>query len=174
MNFRFTSAALHELSEALNYYENAENGLGGEFLDEVEGALARILAAPEAWRMLSRRTRRCRTHRFPFGIIYQIRPDEILVVAVMDRVARASRGWVAASRCHELPASLKIRKPTVNSRHQKKVRRSATLRPTAATAVLPGSPPTLRSVTFRKRGLEAPAYVAKRQLFQSKNRAPIF
>jgi plasmid stabilization system protein ParE len=93
MNFRFTSAALRELREAALYYEDAENGLGGQFIDEVEGAMTRILAAPEAWRMLSQRTRRCRTHRFPFGLIYQIRQDEILVVAVMD-LRRDPKRWV--------------------------------------------------------------------------------
>jgi len=92
MNFRFTSAALHELREAVLYYEDAENGLGGEFLNEIDGALARILAAPEAWRKLSNRTRRCRTHRFPFGLIYQIRQDEILVLAVMD-LRRDPKRW---------------------------------------------------------------------------------
>jgi plasmid stabilization system protein ParE len=84
MNYRFTSAALQELREAVLYYETAENGLGGRFLDEIEGAVPRILAAPEAWRMLSRRTRRCRTHRFPFGLIYHIQKNEILIVSVMD------------------------------------------------------------------------------------------
>ncbi|MEI6351522.1 MAG: type II toxin-antitoxin system RelE/ParE family toxin [Verrucomicrobiota bacterium] len=72
---RFTSAALQELREALLYYETAENGLSSQFLDEVEAAVARIVATPEAWRKLSRRTRRCRTHRFPFGLIYQIREN---------------------------------------------------------------------------------------------------
>ena len=84
MDFRFTSAALQELREALQYYENVENGLGSRFLNEVEAAVARILESPEAWRMLSRRTRRCRTHRFPFGLIYQVRGSEILIVSVMD------------------------------------------------------------------------------------------
>jgi plasmid stabilization system protein ParE len=32
--------------------------------------------------MLSQNTRRCRTHRFPYGIIYQAKRDEILIVAV--------------------------------------------------------------------------------------------
>jgi len=92
MNYRFTSAALQELREAVLYYETAENGLGGRFLDEIEGAVARILAAPEAWRMLSRRTRRCRTHRFPFGLIYHIQKSEILIVSVMD-LRRDPKRW---------------------------------------------------------------------------------
>ena len=92
MTYRFTSAALRELRESALYYDEAENGLGSRFLDEVEGALERILAEPEAWRQLSQRTRRCRTHRFPFGLIYQIRTDEILIVSVMD-LRRDPKRW---------------------------------------------------------------------------------
>ena len=82
--YRFTSAALSELRQATLYYEERENGLGSVFLDEIEATLKRILGNPAAWHQLSKRTRRCRTHRFPFGLIYQIRPDEILITSVMD------------------------------------------------------------------------------------------
>jgi toxin ParE2 len=82
--YRFTSAALVELREATLYYEEQENGLGAAFLDEIDAAVERILANPRAWHPLSARTRRCRTHRFPFGLLYQIRSDEILITAVMD------------------------------------------------------------------------------------------
>ena len=82
--YRFTAAALTELRQAIFYYEQRENGLGAAFLDEVEDTLNRILRHPTAWHPLSSRTRRCRTHRFPFGLSYQIFTDEILVVSVMD------------------------------------------------------------------------------------------
>ncbi len=82
--YRFTSAALTELREAIIYYEHLENGLGAAFLDEIEATVNRVLQYPEAWHQLSPRLRRCRTHRFPFGLIYQIRTDEILITSVMD------------------------------------------------------------------------------------------
>ena len=82
--YRFTSVALAELRQASLYYEYRENGLGAAFLDEIEVTLNRILQHPAAWHQLSARTRRCRTHRFPFGLIYQIRTDEILITSVMD------------------------------------------------------------------------------------------
>ena len=84
MKYGFTSAALTELRQATLYYENRENGLGTTFLNEIEATLSRILRHPSAWHPLSARTRRCRTHRFPFGLIYQIRTDEILITSVMD------------------------------------------------------------------------------------------
>ena len=82
--YRFTSAALTELRQATLYYEQCENRLGTAFLNEIEAAINRILQHPAAWHQLSSRTRRCRTHRFPFGLIYQIRSDEILITSVMD------------------------------------------------------------------------------------------
>ena len=90
--FRFTSAALVELKEATLYYEQQETGLGAAFLDEIDAAVERILANPNAWHPLSARTRRCRTHRFPFGLLYQIRSDEILITAVMD-LRRDPKRW---------------------------------------------------------------------------------
>ena len=92
MNARFTSTAERELQEAIEFYEAAENVLGARFLDEVEAAVARIVAHPLAWTPLSPRTRRCRTHRFPYGLFYQIRTDEILVLSVMD-LRRDPKRW---------------------------------------------------------------------------------
>ena len=92
MQYRFTSAALTELRQATRYYEERENGLGTEFLNEIEATLSRVLKHPNAWHPLSTRTRRCRTHRFPFGLIYQIRADEILIASVMD-LRRDPESW---------------------------------------------------------------------------------
>jgi len=81
---RFTSVAELELSEAMLNYEAAQEGLGTSFLREVQAATRLIEMHPQAWTPLSPRTRRIRTHRFPFGLFYQIRSDEILIVSVMD------------------------------------------------------------------------------------------
>jgi plasmid stabilization system protein ParE len=84
MTYGLTSLANSELETAVQYYEEAECGLGAKFLDEIEATIKRILAMPEAWKPLSKRTRRCLLHRFPFAVIYQIRSGEILIVSVMD------------------------------------------------------------------------------------------
>jgi hypothetical protein len=89
---RFTSAAELEVKKAMEDYETAEKGLGAAFLSEVEAAQQRIRFHPLAWAPVSRRTRRCRTHRFPFGLFYQVRSDEVLVVSVMD-LRRDPKRW---------------------------------------------------------------------------------
>jgi len=89
---RFTSVAELELKEAMEFYEAAQSGLGAEFLAEVEATTRLIEAHPQAWMALSQRTRRCRTHRFPYGLFYQVRRDEVLIVSVMD-LRRDPKRW---------------------------------------------------------------------------------
>ena len=92
MKLRFASPAERELKEALEFYESARKGLGEEFLAEVEAAIRLIESHPLAWAPMSRRTRRCRLHRFPFGLFYQVRSDEILILSVMD-LRRDPKRW---------------------------------------------------------------------------------
>ncbi len=92
MKVRFLSTAQTELQEAIEFYEAVENGLGANFLEEVEDTVERIVRHPHAWAPISRRTRRCRTSRFPFGLFYQVRSDEILIVSVMD-LRRDPKRW---------------------------------------------------------------------------------
>lgn len=82
MTYRFLSPAERELAEAVAYYEQAVPGLGREFLDEIERTIARILSYPEAWTRVSKRHRRCRTRRFPYGVIYSVENDVVLITAV--------------------------------------------------------------------------------------------
>ena len=84
MQIHFLEIAQIELYEAIDYYNYEEPGLGEDFLTEVLKSLDRIGQFPEAWHPCSKRTRRCKTRRFPYGVIYQIRKDEILIVAIAN------------------------------------------------------------------------------------------
>jgi hypothetical protein len=79
----FLSVAQRELADSIDHYNRESEGLGFEFAAEVQRALSRIIRHPLAWAPLSKRTRRYRLNRFPYGIVYQIRPGEILIVSVM-------------------------------------------------------------------------------------------
>jgi len=84
MKITFLEVAQIELGDAIGYYNCEVPGLGNAFLTEVLSALDRTGEFPEAWQQSSKRTRRCQTRRFPYGIIYQVREDEILVVAIAN------------------------------------------------------------------------------------------
>lgn len=83
INITFLDSAEAEFIETILYYNEQSEGLGYEFAAEVKRTISRIANYPEAWTTLSKRTRRCRTNRFPYGIVYQIREDKILIVAIM-------------------------------------------------------------------------------------------
>ena len=84
MRIRFLEIAQIELDEAIEYYNHEATGLGDAFLTEILNALDRIGKFPEAWHPCSKRTRRCQIRRFPYGIIYQTRKNEVLVVAIAN------------------------------------------------------------------------------------------
>jgi plasmid stabilization system protein ParE len=83
MTVRFLLPAAAELDDAVTFYEKREVGLGSEFSSEVQRSLARIEDFPNAWRKLGARVRWHRLNRFPYGIVYAVLQDEIVVVAVM-------------------------------------------------------------------------------------------
>jgi len=84
MRIEFLDPADAEFVEAIAYYNLQSEGLGYEFAAEIKRTMERILQFPNAWAPISKRTRRCRTNRFPYGLIYQIRSNTILIVAVQN------------------------------------------------------------------------------------------
>ena len=92
MRIRVLSCAEREFVEAVDHYNSERPGLGYEFADEVSAALERIRSFPDAWPPFSKRTRRCLVSRFPYGILYQVRTDSILVTAIMH-LKRDPSAW---------------------------------------------------------------------------------
>lgn len=84
MKYSFHPSAKRELMDAIEYYEQCQSGLGLEFAREIYSTIQRIIHFPEAWSKLSKNTRRCLTNRFPYGVIYQITEEEILIIAIMQ------------------------------------------------------------------------------------------
>ena len=100
MKIEFLPAARDEFLSAVSYYDSSEEGLGDQFFGEVWSTISRIVKHPHAWQRISARTRRCLTKRFPYGVIYETRPDSILIIAVMH-LHREPKSW--QSRITEEP-----------------------------------------------------------------------
>lgn len=96
MRVSFLKVAHSELDKAIAYYEVQESGLGSRFRLEVLRSLHRIADNPNAFVLLGRRSRRCLVAKFPYGIIYQYKPEtnEVLVIAVAH-LHRQSDYWLA-------------------------------------------------------------------------------
>jgi plasmid stabilization system protein ParE len=101
MEIDFLPPAKGELTEAITYYNAQGEGLGYEFAAEVKRTLERIVQYPDAWSKLSNRTHRCRTNRFPYGVIYQVRKETLLIVAVMH-LSREPETWKSRLKKKEL------------------------------------------------------------------------
>lgn len=74
------------------WYAQREAQVAQKFVASVEEAIARIVAAPQRWRVVDEDVRRCLTRVFPFGILYTIEVDFLLIVAVMP-FSRAPGYW---------------------------------------------------------------------------------
>jgi plasmid stabilization system protein ParE len=74
-----------ELESSRQWYEERAPGLGAEFLQEVDRAVAAIREAPTRWSLYdaSQRIRRYHVHRFPYGVVYRIGKQAIQIIAVM-------------------------------------------------------------------------------------------
>ena len=84
MTYYFHPDAENELNNAIDYYETCKKDLGVEFAFEIQKTIQNILYFPTAWQKLDGEIRRCLVNRFPFGIIYYQREDEIIILAVMQ------------------------------------------------------------------------------------------
>ena len=89
----FHRLAEYELNEAAQYYDLEDPGLGAAFLLEVERCLQSIQAAPEAGAILRGTVRRRLLRRFPYVLLYKIKPHGIRILAVMN-LRRRPYYWV--------------------------------------------------------------------------------
>jgi toxin ParE1/3/4 len=83
MTYDFHPEARVEYRKAALFYDTRRVGLGAAFTLEVEASIGRILEAPERWRVIEQDVRRCLTHTFPYGVLYTIEAEAVLIVAVM-------------------------------------------------------------------------------------------
>jgi plasmid stabilization system protein ParE len=82
MNVRVLSLARQELEDAVAWYEEQGEGLGSRFLDAMDKAVRRVVAFPLSAPEIDPGFRRCLLTRFPYGLIYVVEDDDIVIVAV--------------------------------------------------------------------------------------------
>lgn len=83
MNWDFHPEALDEYEAAAAYYAERDPDLQLRFIEAIEDAIARILDSPTRWRVIDEDVRRYVAHVFPYGILYTLDSNFVLIVAVM-------------------------------------------------------------------------------------------
>ena len=84
MNVIFLEEAEQEFLEAALYYENQAKGLGEKLMSDVYQTIERIVDFPYNAQNLTEDVRRKLLKHYPFGVLYRIDNNEILIVAVMN------------------------------------------------------------------------------------------
>src|SRR5215204_3749182 len=74
-----------DITDAAVWYDSRDLGLGLELISEVHSAIARTLRNPESFTRVRRNptVRRVLTRRFPYRIFFIVRPDALVVFAVL-------------------------------------------------------------------------------------------
>jgi len=84
VTIKLHSEARKEFFEAAEYYEEQVVGLGDDFINEIEKVFAVIEQQPASGTKITNTERRFLVSRFPYGIIYSVEVDQIIIFAVMD------------------------------------------------------------------------------------------
>ena len=92
MNVRFLAPARQELDDAVAWYDQQADGLGKEFLDELDRVIRRVVAYPLSSIEIEPGLRRGLFARFPYGIIYGQDGNAVVIVAVAH-LHREPRYW---------------------------------------------------------------------------------
>lgn len=91
---RIHSLARAEVREAVEFYNDARGGLGDDFANELEAALARIGRQPKASAPYGNGYRKCVfSRRFPYVIFYYEYEDHVWVASVFH-TSREPDSWM--------------------------------------------------------------------------------
>lgn len=86
--FSIHETAEAEITEAADFYDLEGPGLGSVFLDEIERALGAISLYPEAAPISRGGVRKRSLLKFPYSLVYSVRPEEIRLLAVAQQKRR--------------------------------------------------------------------------------------
>jgi len=88
----FTPEALDEYSDAIDWYEDQQRGLGKTFRFRVRECLMKIQANPRLYGTIEYNARSVKVPRHSYKIIYTILPDSITIQAIFH-TSRDPKVW---------------------------------------------------------------------------------
>ena len=88
----FRKEAFEDLQESYEWYNNRKEGLGSDFLKEVEDTLKLIQSNPFLYSAIHKDIRRALVKKFPYSIFYLVEANKIIVLAVFH-MSRKPIDW---------------------------------------------------------------------------------
>ena len=88
----FKPEAQLDATEAYEWYEERDPGLGAEFMRAVDLAVHQIKRYPEMYPLVHKNVRQGLTRRFPYSIFYVVEDDLVYVVSVFH-ASKDPRTW---------------------------------------------------------------------------------
>lgn len=85
-------AAEAEITEAFRWYEDKSKGLGSEFMRALDATLSAIQRNPSSYAVIHQSVRRAILRRFPYGVLYLMKGEQIIVLACFH-ASRAPKPW---------------------------------------------------------------------------------
>ena len=93
MNIKYLKIAREEFHSAIKYYESQQTNLGRKFQSDVENSISRIKEFPKAYVSIKDDVRRCLLHKFNYSILYAIKHNHILIIAIAHQ-HRKPNYWI--------------------------------------------------------------------------------
>ena len=84
----FHEAAELEIVDAVKFFGAEQSELGTTLIDEIERAVHQIVQYPLSCQLINRTTRRKALRRFPYDIMYSVKPDMIRILALAGQRRR--------------------------------------------------------------------------------------
>ena len=81
-----------DVIEAARFYHRRVPGLGAEFLDSVDAAVAEVVRDPERFGIVKDDIRRCRVKRFPYCVYFRCISDTVRILVVKHHSRHPNHG----------------------------------------------------------------------------------
>ena len=90
----FHPLAEQELVDVASYYEEQNQGLGLDYLTEVEGAINLLMRYPAAGVVVRRFVRRLILPKFPYSLLYRVVDDDLIRILAIAHHKRKPVYWI--------------------------------------------------------------------------------
>jgi len=80
----FQDKSLDEVAEAYQWYEGQLQGLGEDFIEELENILQKLRHNPQYFGFAFDNIRDARLKRFPYLVVFEIEVDTVYIIAVRN------------------------------------------------------------------------------------------